>query len=469
MGNGGASGGAANTGGTSAGGTTNAGGENSGATNAGGAADGGGGTGGSSSDCDSGVDGGCGTRSWIRQFGTTNDDGIRGVALDSQGNVYVVGIVSGALPGQTSAGSYDAFVRKYDARGVEQWTRQFGSADSDSADSVSVDESGNVYVAGEAAAALPGQPHAGAWDAFVRKYDTHGTEQWTREFGSAGYDAAAVSVAIDGTAIVSGFTELGLPGEPIGDAGADAGAGAYLFLRAYDASGAARWTRQFGGRFTGPSFGQLWGSARAIDGSIYIAGRIDGTLPGQVRAGDEDAFVRKLDGSGNEVWTRQFGSAAEDIATSVASDVNGNVYVAGRTFGALPGQANAGVADAYVRKYDASGTEVWTRQFGTSVTDVATSVIVDDSGVVYVGGATNGTLPDQTRSGSTDAFIRRYDGSGNELGTVQFGTTDIEQGLSLGVASDGSLYVGGQTTGAFPGFVNPSPSFLDAFLAKFAP
>src|SRR5438270_6913106 len=64
-------------------------------------------------------------------------------------------------------------------------------------------------------------------------------------------------------------------------------------------------------------------------------------------------------------WIRQFGSSSGDIAQSVAVDASG-VYVAGRTMGALPGQTKAGFYDAYIRKYDPSGTELWTRQFGSS-------------------------------------------------------------------------------------------------------
>ena len=65
------------------------------------------------------------------------------------------------------------------------------------------------------------------------------------------------------------------------------------------------------------------------------------------------------------LWTRQFGTSGYDFARAVAVDPEGNVYVAGRTEGALPGQVSSGDFDAFVRKYDRDGDEVWTRQFGT--------------------------------------------------------------------------------------------------------
>ncbi|MFQ5933557.1 MAG: SBBP repeat-containing protein, partial [Dehalococcoidia bacterium] len=64
-------------------------------------------------------------------------------------------------------------------------------------------------------------------------------------------------------------------------------------------------------------------------------------------------------------WVRQFGSGATDMATDVAVDREGNVYVAGITAGVLPDQTSAGSRDALVRKYAPDGQEMWTVQFGS--------------------------------------------------------------------------------------------------------
>ena len=96
------------------------------------------------------------------------------------------------------------------------------------------------------------------------------------------------------------------------------------------------------------------GVAVDASGSIYVAGTTEGTLPGQNNApGAGDAFLRKYDANGTELWTRQFGTPKFDDALAVAVDASGSIYVAGRTFGAFPGQNYAGGADAFVRKYDA--------------------------------------------------------------------------------------------------------------------
>jgi hypothetical protein len=121
--------------------------------------------------------------------------------------------------------------------------------------------------------------------------------------------------------------------------------------------------------------------------------------------------------------------------------------------------------DAFVRGYDASGTELWTRQFGTFDWEYVSSVAVDDASNVYFAGETFGELPGQTAPGQMDAFVGEYDALGEELWMKQFGTPDFDRALGVAVDSSGNVYVGGETIGAFPG--QTSLGFYDAFLAKF--
>ena len=97
-------------------------------------------------------------------------------------------------------------------------------------------------------------------------------------------------------------------------------------------------------------------------------------------------------------WIRQFGTSGNNQARGVAVDSTG-VYVAGSVSSdALPNQTSAGGSDAFVRKYDSNGLELWTRQFGTARNDDAYGVSVDSTGV-YVVGRTEGALPGQVLRG----------------------------------------------------------------------
>ena len=335
-----------------------------------------------------------GTQLWSREFGsmaTTAIDEAASVAVDLDGNIYVAGITLESLRGQASAGDKDAFVRKYDASGVELWTRQFGSAESDRALGVAVDAKGNVYVAGRTHGALPGQVGAGPNDAFLRMYGAGGEEVWTRQFGSPEPDSASgVAVDGEGNVYVAGGTGGVLPGQ------VSAGSGD-AFLRKYGPGGTELWTRQFG---YPDSSDDADGVAVDAEGNVYVTGSTDSTPEGRMDGAEKKAFLRKYDAAGGELWSRLFGETF-NWASSVVVDGVGNVYVAGSTAGGKV------MGDALLRKYDPAGKELWTRQFGSPQDDSGIGVAVDREGNVYVAGQTQGAMPGQTYSGTQDAFVAR--------------------------------------------------------------
>ncbi len=103
-------------------------------------------------------------------------------------------------------------------------------------------------------------------------------------------------------------------------------------------------------------------------------------------------------------WTRQFGSAAYDEGWGVAVDGGGNVFFAGLMENQTIG-GRSDRRDVFLTKRDSVGQELWTRQFGTAEQDEGSSVAVDGVGNVYVAGHAWGVLPDQTSAGSRDAFV----------------------------------------------------------------
>mgnify|MGYP006162909001 CR=1 FL=1 len=315
---------------------------------------------------------------WTRQFGPAVSVQVQGdfakaidVSADSSGNVYLMGRVGGAFEGFDNdfTGMEDGFIRKYDGNGNELWTRQFGPQGQTTATSdVVLDQAGNQYVVGSTNGTLPGQTYAGQGDAFVIKYDSNGNLVWTRQFGTVDYDRNS-AIAL------------------------------------------------------GP------------DGNIYIVGETNGTLSSQTSTGGQDGYLRKYDVVGNEVWTRQFGTTGLDLARGVASDSAGNVYVAGRTTGVFSGQSTVGGGDATVLSFDSEGNRRWTHQFGTAGSDSAVGIAVIASSVFVVGN-TSGTLPGQNSGGGSDTFLRRYDISGNEVWTEQFGSSsdDDSRAVHAGMA-----------------------------------
>jgi curved DNA-binding protein CbpA len=398
------------------------------------------------------------TLSWIRQFGTSESDHAFGINIDKFGYIYIVGETQGTLPGQTSSGGNDAFLIKYDVSGNEIWTRQFGSNGNDNCTCVASDASGNVIVGGTTNGALPNQTQLGGNDAFIRKYDASGNELWTHQFGSNGHDGInGITLDTSGNIFVVGQTVGALPGQLHSSALGYTDA----FIRKYDPSGNIIWTHQFG---TGAG-AMANGVVSDSSGNIYVVGSTYGALSSQIMIGTEDGFVRKYNNAGIELWTQQYGTDDMVYANAVTVDPSGDCFVVGRVYGTLPNQTKSQANyDAYVRKYDSSGKELWTRQFGSGTGDEAEGVTVDKNGNIYLACYTAGSVQGQTYLGNTDAYACSYDNSGVFRWIVQFGSAGSDYAFGIAVGGSGGVYEVGYTSGSLPD--QASFGNADAFLCN---
>ncbi len=378
---------------------------------------------------------------WISQFGSPSVDRGEGIALDGQGNAYVVGTVGGELPVQSSQGSRDAFLRVYGRDGAVLTTLQFGTPESDIATSVALDVDGNVYLAGTTAGALGDQGHFGGEDGFIRKLSSDLTETWTVQFGS-GEDEKVGGIAVDGEGNVyaAGGTEGALPA-------ASSAGGTDAFVAKLNPDGQQVWLAQFGSG----ADDEAAGVAVDSEGNVYVAGQTKGKLPGQDSGGRTDVFLRIYDPSGGEVWTVQFGTVEDDRATGVILDSDGNVYVVGVTGGALPGQESSGDDDGFIRRYDTEGQEVWTAQLGSNRVDEIIGVALMQSQAIYVAGWTMGVVEGTSSAIGGDAFLSRYDLTGQEQWVVQLVTSEFDWATGIAVDADGEILVVGRTNSTLPG------------------
>lgn len=191
-------------------------------------------------------------------------------------------------------------------------------------------------------------------------------------------------------------------------------------------------------------------------GQVFLSGM-------QAGVGDEDAFVQSYDRDGHLLWNRRFGIDNRwDEATSIVADGLGGVFVTGMTNASLGGPQQGG-GDAYLRKYDSTGTASWTTQLGRAAYDQGHDVAVDRLGNIFVVGQAGG-LQQSDYAGSPDGFIAKY----NSAGALEWlrGNKTPQQDFTLAVATDlaNNVYVGGIAAGVlgethFGGF--------DAFLAKY--
>ena len=210
-----------------------------------------------------------GNQIWIR---TSSASDARGISTDSGKNVYVTGKTSGSLPGNSNLGGDDAFVTKYDTNGNQLWVKQFGTPSRDSAEGITTDRNGNIYITGNV---LP--LSIGNSATFVAKYNTDGTQLWFKQFGtSSSFATIKVSTDNNGNAYVAGST--------MND---------NAFVAKFDTNGTQIWTKQF------DQAGGAFGISTDGSGNSYISGTTDGSLPGNSNLGNIDAYIIGLDTNGD--------------------------------------------------------------------------------------------------------------------------------------------------------------------------
>jgi uncharacterized protein (TIGR03437 family) len=326
---------------------------------------------------------------------------------------------------------WNAGVRKYDSRGSELWTREF-SAPVSGIISATADATG-VYMieyGGDAARML------------VRKYSAVGDELWARQLGFS----APGGLAVDTTGVY--VTGRDYPPSA-------------TYLRKYSLDGAELWTTQWGdpSNLDNPH-------AVAVDSTgVYVFG-IAGRF-GPFGAASF-SFVRKWDQSGNPLWTRQFSDLPRAFA---AADPTGFYLVAG---------VESDHWFNFLRKYDSGGNELWSRKI-EPFSELGNFLAADVTGV-YLGGKMPVTyepyrpfsvLPGQCRSGSGgDSFVRKYNPAGDEVWTRQFGLPDSAWARALAAAAGGVYVVGQEGTAQvrddfehFDAFAPANPT-RGAFLVK---
>ena len=308
---------------------------------------------------------------WTRALGAAQSASGASMAVDGQGNVIVAGSVTGALSGTNSVGGEDSLVVKFNADGVEQWARRFGGQGDDRALAVTVDDAGNVFVAGETRSGFGGMAHQGMVDGYVRALDASGATLYTRalEAGAGVEGVRAVAMAADGGLLTA--SEV------------DGRAVLAKFAPGDDGTGEPAWRLDMGDL----DGGRIAGLAVDADGAIYLAGSAGaGFAPGAVlnaNAGGRDAVLVRIEDGGSPTvsYTTFLGTEGDNTAASVEAAA-GKVYLAGTTSGALPGSEQSGERNSFAAGFDAAtGALEWTRQVaGRSGVSEATGLVVDQGG-----------------------------------------------------------------------------------------
>ncbi len=323
---------------------------------------------------------------WAKSIGSTGDDRVRGSILDASGNLYISGHFNGTVDfdpdagttNLTSAGGADTFFAKYASDGSLIWAKGVGGTSNDESYSITLDNSGNIYIAGEFSGTADFDPDAGTTniisaggtDAFFAKYDNNGALLWAKNVGGISNDRAnSIAVNTSGVVYLTGY-----------------------FIGTADLNPDA--------------------------GTTNLSS-----------AGGQDIFFAKYATDGSLIWANGIGGTDNDRGVSIALDNSGDLYITGSfqlTVDFDPSSATTnlisnGAPDVFFAKYRSNGTLVWAKNVGGSLGDYGNSITLDAVGYLYVTGDFRNTVDFNPGAGTTnltslgvnDIFFAKYSQNSN--------------------------------------------------------
>ncbi len=391
---------------------------------------------------------------WVKQISGVNNEEGRGIVLDAAGNIYVTGVFSGTADFDPGVGVFnliapstsvpDIFVAKYDPTGNFIWAAQIGGPNTQQANAIALDPSGNILITGSFRGICDFDPGPGTFnigpistdDIFVLKLDNDGNFVWAKHISS-----------------------------PVSEFGNSI---------ATDAAGNVFVTGEFGGP------------------TDFDPGAGVTTL---TPLGSFDIFILKLDTNGDLVFTFSLGGTGQDTGSYISIDASDNFYATGyyrNTVDFDPGigtnnlTSAGGSPDVFIAKFDVSANLQWAKGIGFTQLDEGHSVSVSPGGEVTVTGIFRQTVDfdpgpgvfNLTAVSAGSIFDWVLDVMGNFItASARLGDTVFDIGNFATTDASGNLYKTGDfgSTVDFdpgPGVANLTstpPSGVDMFILKLLP
>lgn len=368
---------------------------------------------------------------WANRAGAEADDFGNAIGVDKDGNCFVAGAFVGRMiiGNETliSHSQHDMFIAKYNSKGELLWCKNAGGLYSDHAMALTLDRSGNAYVAGFfkdtmlfASDKMIIGKSVGQFDFFLAKYDSKGNVVWAKTTAGANYQSQNEGLAI--TSDLKGM--IYLTGYYLSEANFDEkkldNRGSFAFFNAkYDSDGKNIWVK-----YASNLGSQIIGKGIAVDkkGNTYATGTytssatFDSITVEAKNLGYPEMFLAKYDAKGNIAWVRSSSGFNEKRVYAAAIDAEGNPYVIGTfrdtaIFGPIT-LSGIGAENVFLVKYDPSGLPKWAKQIGRHGILLGKAISIDKAGNVFMTGnftdtADFGKAHLQTLENTQDVFVAK--------------------------------------------------------------
>lgn len=339
------------------------------------------------------------TEEWFSTWGNGN---AHGVAIDSLGNIFLVGSSTVVGPAGRNIG-----LVKFDKNGNVQWYQTWGGNQNDFGMGVAIDSNDNIYVTGwtESSEFVIGNSAT-----VTIKYDNDGNQIWYKIWGGSGRDESR-GITIDSNddiIIVGGTTSFTTPG----------------FLIKYDSNGYEKWSK------TGVKCNGFAGSHTRSNGIV-----VDSLDNIYIASGDQ--YILKYSSSGLKIWEKSWGGSSV-YYYDIDLDSSNNIYVSG-----YDEDGPAGMYDIILVKFNNQGDYQWHRTWGGGQEDCNWGGIkIDDSNFIYLTGRTY-----SYGAGGADVVIIKYDNNGDQIWSKTWGDEWHNVGYDIFVDSSFNIFIVGESSG----------------------
>jgi uncharacterized delta-60 repeat protein len=361
---------------------------------------------------------------------------------------------------------------------ISVWQKAYGGPNNEAAYSFIQTADGGFIIAG-----YTDSYGNGVYDFCIMKLTASGNLLWIKAFGGSNYELArSITPTSDGGFAVVGSTSS------FGNGSQD------VYVLRFDANGDTLWSKTFGGS------DKEWGNCiiSTPDGGFLIAG----TTCSFGHNGTSDAYIIKIDASGDTLWTKTFGSTNFEGFYCVTPTQEGGFVAAGycyqngqtdiyalklnengdslwsntfdgdnNEYGRTVVQVSDGgiviageknyidqdISDIFILKLDANGNSLWAKTFDGGMNEFASSIVQSADGSLLLAGGTN-----STGSGGYDAYVLKLDSKGDSLWSKTFGGNSDDAAYSIIKTTDGGFAIAGSTKsfGSVEG---------DCYIVKFDP